>query len=156
MIRLVLLAAIAATLYWYARSRRISIERVLPSLALALALIYLIVPLDLIPDAGLVGLLDDIAVLIAAAAWARQARSRRQPTTSAEPQEAHDAERDPHEVLGIPRGASAEEITRAYREKMKLYHPDRVNGLGNELQEVATRKTLEIQRAYEALRPPRT
>ncbi len=59
---------------------------------------------------------------------------------------------DPYEILGIAHGASADEITRAYREQMKQYHPDRVAGLGEELQRVAHRKAVEIQRAYEALR----
>jgi DnaJ-domain-containing protein 1 len=59
--------------------------------------------------------------------------------------------RDPHTVLGLPRGAAPEEITRAYREQIKLYHPDKVADLGEDLQRVAHEKTLEIQRAYEAL-----
>jgi DnaJ-domain-containing protein 1 len=61
--------------------------------------------------------------------------------------------RDPHVVLGVPPGASGEEITRAYRERMKEYHPDRVAGLGPELRELAHEKTVEIQRAWDALRP---
>jgi preprotein translocase subunit Sec63 len=59
--------------------------------------------------------------------------------------------RDPHTVLGLPRGAAPDEITRAYREQIKLYHPDRVADLGEDLRRVAHEKTLEIQRAYEAL-----
>lgn len=59
---------------------------------------------------------------------------------------------DPHAVLGVARGASADDITRAYREQMKAYHPDRVATLGPELQELAHKKTVEIQRAYDQLR----
>ena len=55
---------------------------------------------------------------------------------------------DPHTVLGVTRGASRDEITRAYRAQLKRYHPDRVADLGPELQEVAHRKTVELQRAY--------
>jgi preprotein translocase subunit Sec63 len=55
---------------------------------------------------------------------------------------------DPHAVLGVARGASREEITRAYREQLKRYHPDRVADLGTELQQLAHRKTVELQRAY--------
>jgi DnaJ-domain-containing protein 1 len=58
---------------------------------------------------------------------------------------------DPYAVLGVPRGASPDEITRAYREQMKRYHPDRVADLGDELQQVAHRKTLAIQRAYDTI-----
>lgn len=60
---------------------------------------------------------------------------------------------DPYTVLGVPPGASGEEIAEAYRERMKEYHPDRVASLGPELRELAHRKTVEIQRARDALRP---
>lgn len=155
MVRFVLLAAIGAGIYLWLRSGRGSIERLLPPLAIGLALLYLISPVDLIPDVGVVGLLDDVAVLIAAALWARRhigAQSQSSHDQRSQPAQGTEAGADPYEVLGVPRGASAKEITSAYREKMKLYHPDRVNGLGEELRQVATQKTIEIQRAYEALR----
>ena len=59
---------------------------------------------------------------------------------------------DPHAVLGVARGASREEIARAYREQLKRYHPDRVADLGPELQRLAHQKTVDIQRAYAELR----
>jgi preprotein translocase subunit Sec63 len=58
---------------------------------------------------------------------------------------------DPHAVLGVARGASREAITRAYREQLKSYHPDRVADLGAELQRLAHEKTIAIQRAYAEL-----
>jgi DnaJ like chaperone protein len=58
---------------------------------------------------------------------------------------------DPHAVLGVAPGASRDEITRAYREQLKRYHPDRVADLGPELQQVAHRKTVELQRAFDEL-----
>jgi DnaJ-domain-containing protein 1 len=58
---------------------------------------------------------------------------------------------DPHAVLGVPRGASPELITRRYHEELKRYHPDRVAGLGAELQQLAHRKTIELRRAYDEL-----
>lgn len=58
---------------------------------------------------------------------------------------------DPHAILGVPHGASEETVTRAYRDRLKEYHPDRVAGLGAELQDLAHRKTLDIQRAYAEL-----
>jgi DnaJ like chaperone protein len=61
---------------------------------------------------------------------------------------------DPHAVLGVARGASAAEIAAAYREQMRRYHPDRVAHLGEELQRLAHRKALDIQRAYAELGEP--
>lgn len=58
---------------------------------------------------------------------------------------------DPHAILGVPPGASEEVLTRAYHDRLKEYHPDRVAALGAELQDLAHRKTLDIQRAYAEL-----
>src|SRR3954454_23271190 len=62
--------------------------------------------------------------------------------------------RDPYEVLGVPAGATSEELHDAYREMVKLHHPDR-NGGSPE----STRRFQEIQEAYDELRarpvPPR-
>jgi DnaJ-domain-containing protein 1 len=61
------------------------------------------------------------------------------------------ASRDPWTVLGVAPDADRDAIAQAYRDQQKLYHPDRVAGLGDELQALAHEKTLEIQQAYEAL-----
>ncbi len=66
-------------------------------------------------------------------------------------QSADGAPWNPHAVLGVPPGASPDLVIHAYRERLKEYHPDRVAGLGPELQELAHRKTLDIQRAYDEL-----
>ena len=58
---------------------------------------------------------------------------------------------DPHAILGVPHGAPEDVVTRAYRDRLKEYHPDRVATLGAELQDLAHRKTLDIQRAYAEL-----
>ena len=60
---------------------------------------------------------------------------------------------DPYEVLGIPPSATRESIRAAYKARMKEYHPDKVDHLGEELQELAHRKALEIQKAYQQLCP---
>ncbi len=155
MARLLVFAAIAAGLYLLFRSGRRPQAQIPSSLILGLALLYLLSPIDLVPDASLVGLIDDFVVL-AAALWMqkriRQQSPRDQPSHSAP---GTGTDRDPHEVLGVQRGASEQEIKDAYRDKMKRYHPDRVSGLGEELQQVATQKTLEIQRAYDRLRQSR-
>ena len=55
--------------------------------------------------------------------------------------------RDPYEVLGVPRGASEEEVTKAYRELAKKYHPDLNPGDEN-----AAQKMSEINEAYDRIR----
>jgi hypothetical protein len=58
---------------------------------------------------------------------------------------------DPFTVLGVSRNATFEEIKRAYRTKMREYHPDKVASLGAELREVAERKAKQINEAFETL-----
>ena len=55
------------------------------------------------------------------------------------------SKRDYYEVLGISKGASADEIKKAYRKLSKQYHPD----LNKE--EGAEAKFKEIAEAYEVL-----
>ena len=52
------------------------------------------------------------------------------------------------EVLGVSPQASAEEIRRSYATKIKLYHPDLVNGMGPELVRLAEVKTKELNEAF--------
>ncbi len=158
MIRILLPLAIGLALYlWWRPSAWSSIKRwLLPALAVVLALVYLRLPIDVVPDVGAIGLLDDLLVLLAALWWANQRLRRKGTAAGAGPAREADSESassewDPYAVLQVPRGASQAEITRAYREQMKRYHPDRVSGLGEELQRVAHRKALEIQRAYQEL-----
>lgn len=53
---------------------------------------------------------------------------------------------DPHGVLGIPRGASQQEIRRIYRRLAKKYHPDL-----NPDDPQAEQRFKQIQGAYDAL-----
>lgn len=55
-------------------------------------------------------------------------------------------------VFGLSPGASEPEIKAAYRNKMRDYHPDTVAHLAPEFQEVAVRKSQELNDAYGALR----
>lgn len=55
-------------------------------------------------------------------------------------------------VLGIDNNSTIEQIKEAYKTKMKEYHPDRVSGLGEELQNLARTKTQQINEAYSFIR----
>ncbi|MGE0518439.1 MAG: DnaJ domain-containing protein [Candidatus Binatia bacterium] len=156
---LILLLAVAAIYLWWKSPKRSQAgsKAMLPAVAAGLfAFAYAVWPLDAVPDVTPVGFVDDLLVLISAGLWIhRQWRARPQVAQSGEsepPPRATTADTwDPYRVLEVERGASRERIAQAYREQMKRYHPDRVDGLGPELQDVAHRKTLEIQRAYREL-----
>ncbi len=57
------------------------------------------------------------------------------------------SKRDYYDILGVQRDAAEDQIKRAYREKAKLYHPDR-----NPDDKSAETKFLEVQEAYEVLK----
>lgn len=57
--------------------------------------------------------------------------------------------KDPYEVLGVPHGASEEEIKKAYRELARKYHPDHY--ANHPLADLAQEKMKEINEAYETL-----
>ncbi|MEJ2039843.1 MAG: DnaJ domain-containing protein [Desulfosarcinaceae bacterium] len=130
---------------------------------IVLAILYVLSSFDLIPDM-LVGWgwIDDLAVLYMLYRYLRrtgviggsppnrpggnsQGRDTRQ--TQSGPGES----RDPYEVLEIPRSASSEEIHSAYRRLAAQYHPDKVAHLGEEFREMAEKRFIEIQQAYDLL-----
>jgi molecular chaperone DnaJ len=59
------------------------------------------------------------------------------------------AERDPYEVLGVSRTASAAEIKKAYRKLARQHHPD-----ANKGDEQAEERFKEVQAAYDLLSDP--
>ncbi len=54
---------------------------------------------------------------------------------------------DPYQVLGVPRGATDEEIKKAYRDLARKYHPD--NYHDDPLADLAQERMKEINAAYE-------
>jgi DnaJ-class molecular chaperone len=52
------------------------------------------------------------------------------------------------ETLKVDKNASPEQVRAAFRREISKYHPDRVEGLGIELKELADRKAKEVNQAY--------
>ena len=142
------------------------LRRIFPILA---ALLYLISPVDVVPDfiPGM-GWLDDFVVL-GLVAWVLIARQRGQSPWDVfrgrpggprsrgpggprpEDLTADFSRMDPYTLLEVSPQASPEEIRAAYRRAVLRYHPDKVAHLGQEFQELAHKKLLAIQDAYETL-----
>jgi hypothetical protein len=119
--------------------------------------LYLVIPVDLIPDfLGLPGRFDDLLVALGTL-YLLLGKSREIPGESGSRQSrssdpssrgAQAGPSDPYEVLEVERDQGLEEIRRQYKEKLLQYHPDRVLHLGREFQEMAERKTKEITEAF--------
>ncbi len=148
-------------------------------LTIIFALLYLISPFDFLPDfIPIGGWLDDafiLGVLIYYLSqgrlprfftWRRKASKggeyhkkwsdgagdfRKERTHNGAASKAQTDLKDPYEILGVKPGASPEEIRAAYRRAAQAYHPDKVSHLGQEFQELAKKKFIEIQEAYEKL-----
>ena len=60
-----------------------------------------------------------------------------------------------YQILEIEPTASEEEIKKAYRKMAVKYHPDKVSGLGEEVQRAAKEKFQTLQQAYENIRKQR-
>lgn len=161
MFRLILFAALVTTIYlWWSYPHRFRPafwrRWMLPAVVSFFALFYAGSPVDVIPDVPPFGFIDDIIVLVTAFLWIRQRLEKlpidprdeqQQPVAPAQKR----AVWDPYAVLGVKPGASRDQVAQAYREQMKLYHPDRVAELGEDLQRVAHQKSIDIQRAYKEL-----
>lgn len=133
-----------------------SLWRLPPWLAVTGALLYLIIPwdFDFIPVAGR---LDDLLVLLLAFnyAWKMKKSSPAGTAGGAEAGDEGDTvaeeETDPYRLLGVKRGASEEEVRKAYRDLLARYHPDRLHHLGEEFRLMAARKTVALNRAYDEI-----
>jgi DnaJ like chaperone protein len=136
-------------------------------------LLYVISPYDLFPDffAGL-GWIDDL-VIVGILYWyyfIRQPAKLRTQYNKAYHREGQgtannhyqdgqgkgreyggSSNKDPYQILGLDRGASIDEIKKAYRKLAGKYHPDKVDHLGDEFRALAEKKFKEIQEAYQEL-----
>ena len=138
-----------------------------------LLILYVLSPFDLLPEAlvGPIGYLED-AITVGLLYWYliyRPAKMRSQfkqayygkgegargeayqENQQRGQEEPRFSRRDPYDVLGVSRGASQDEIRRAYRKLVVKYHPDKVDHLGDEFRVLAEKKFKEIQEAYQEL-----
>jgi DnaJ-domain-containing protein 1 len=77
------------------------------------------------------------------------------PPPRAEPDEPQPVEVGPtraHQVLGVPLGASWQEVSQAYRKLALMHHPDRAAGMGLKAREHSEEGMKEINAAYDELR----
>ena len=60
---------------------------------------------------------------------------------------------DAYKIIGVSKSASDTEVKKAYRRLMSQHHPDKLihKGLPEEMIEIATNKTQEIQKAYDLI-----
>ena len=56
-----------------------------------------------------------------------------------------------YELLGVDSTASVDEIRRAFRREIAKYHPDKVQHLGHEFQDIAAIRSAELTQAYKTL-----
>lgn len=140
----------------------------LPTIAAA-GIAYIVSAFDLIPGLAPIGWLDDLAVVIGLVwfftSWLPKNRhriywfragtqaegDRQEKHSDGGAAEASQTEFDPFRVLNVNRGASVEDIERAYKRMLSKYHPDKVAHLGEEFQHIAHEKVINIKRAYEML-----
>ena len=136
-------------------------------------ILYIISPYDLLPDffVGL-GWIDDL-ILLGGLYWyhffyrpakakaryenayRQEGQGRQSKTYNENQKDAQKDERfsrrDPYDILGVNRHASAGEIKNAYRKLANKYHPDKVDHLGEEFKKLAEKKFKDIQEAYQKL-----
>ena len=80
---------------------------------------------------------------------------RNTPPPKAEPDEPQPVEVGPtraHQLLGVPLGASRQEVSQAYKKLAFIHHPDRVADMGSEARQYSEERMKEINAAYAELR----
>jgi DnaJ like chaperone protein len=138
---------------------------------LVLALIYALLPIDLIPDVLIGwGWIDDLIVLGLVLRYVltgkvpfflnnnlfqtKQDANHQKESYQQKSRSKSDniySNMTPYEILGVHPTASKGEIRSAYRKLANQYHPDKVHHLGEEFQQLAEIKFKAIQEAYQEI-----
>jgi DnaJ-domain-containing protein 1 len=82
----------------------------------------------------------------------RQEKHRRSEGSNYQNNRPADTEEEYRQTLGVTAVDSPAAIRKKYKELLAKYHPDKVQHLGIEFQEMAEKKTREIMDAYEFFR----
>ena len=56
-----------------------------------------------------------------------------------------------YDMLGIRRTATQEQVKKAYRKLVRKYHPDKLQGLGQDVIDAGKEKFIKVQSAYEEI-----
>lgn len=124
------------------------------------SILYIISPVDIVTDfLPLIGWVDDFILAVLAIWFIKRyllQTTHQRKTTSAKREETSSSQKeefdeDPYAILGVSRNTTQEEIKKAYHELAAKYHPDKVNHLGDEFKELAHKKFIRIQKAYQKL-----
>jgi DnaJ-domain-containing protein 1 len=97
---------------------------------------------------GLFGFIVVNAVIDARRSRTERQNQKQHTASDEHPSRTEAAEPSWWETLNIDKNASPEQIKTAFRREISKYHPDRVEGLGIELQELAQRKAKQLNLAY--------
>lgn len=124
-------------------------------LFLVLAVLYLILPVDFIPDfLGRWGKMDDLLVVLIVIFYYffKPLIDDLRKKSSSTSNESKDNITDPYEILGVTRATDFNEIKAIYLQKIRQYHPDLVENLGAEIKKTAQQESQKLNEAFEKIR----
>ena len=129
-----------------------------------LVILYALSPYDLIPDFIIGGGWIDDLILLGLLGWYHFVYRRKkygyqqkfqgygQATGANRGSFKEEESLNPHQILGVKKDASLEEIKAAYKRLAHQYHPDKVTHLGEEFTILAEKKFKQVQEAYQQLK----
>lgn len=122
---------------------------------LILAVLYTILPTDVIPDfLGRTGRIDDLLIILFVIYYfffkplVDDFRKKR----SAAKSDTYQNLEDPYQILGVNKSTDFAEIKAAYLKKIRQYHPDLVENLGPEIKKTAQKESQKLNQAFEKIK----